>query len=167
MIERKIKSDKTKQGYNDTSVVRKRWRGVSDDVEKNNGLERRNSKDGVCGVTATLPRPYLWWNRLDPLQSVLIAVATERQLTDGCLQASCNGPSASSTDWKSMCTHTHTHTRMRTHILVAREKGGGDDGGRGCFLILEGSGILTVAVQLGPHPPLRIRGNKWEGGGSE
>jgi len=34
VIERKIKSDKTKQGYNDTSVVRKRWRGVSDDVEK-------------------------------------------------------------------------------------------------------------------------------------
>lgn len=53
---------------------------------------------------AALPQLYLWWNRLDLLQSVLIAVATKRQLTDGCLQAQGTGPSAASTDWKSMHT---------------------------------------------------------------
>lgn len=80
-----------------------------------NGLERRNKKtenvqSGGSPPTAT----YLWWNRLERLQSVLIAVETKRQLTDGCLQVQCTGLPA-----------TSTHNTPRAHMqgLPAYEKG--------------------------------------------
>lgn len=59
---------------------------MSDDVTKG-WTGEKEYEERVCRVMAALPQLYLWWNRLDPPQSVLIAVATKRQLTDGCLRA--------------------------------------------------------------------------------
>lgn len=103
----------------------------------NDGLERRNRKtESVWRDDSPPTATYLGWNRLERLQSVLIAVATERQLTDGCLQVLDTGPSAESTHTKLLtATCRHRHGLQKNGRERVEDK-----------LVLIWEGMLSVAV---------------------
>lgn len=92
--------------------------------------------ESVWRVDSPPTATYLWWNRLERLQSVLIAVATERQLTDGCLQVSDTGPSAESTHTKLLtATCRHMHDLQKNGRERVEDK-----------FVLIWEGMLSVAV---------------------